>query len=153
VNIFVLDENTSMAAQYHTDKHVVKMILEGAQMLSSVVRKTGVDAGYKLTHKNHPCTLWAGQSLSNWRWLRDLTYELHNEWKFRFGHNKSHKSILMLDNLPEPAIIDTGLTKFALAMPDECKSPDVVESYQRYYREHKSHLFKWTKRKVPYFVV
>ena len=35
MNIFVLDENPYLAAQYHNNKHVVKMILETAQLLST----------------------------------------------------------------------------------------------------------------------
>ena len=60
MNIFVLDQNIEKCAKYHCDKHVIKMILESAQMLSSVVRIQGFDIGYKLTHKNHPCSIWAG---------------------------------------------------------------------------------------------
>ena len=36
MNIFFLDENPTLSAQYHVDKHVVKMILETAQLLCSV---------------------------------------------------------------------------------------------------------------------
>ena len=38
MNIFVLDKNPIKAAQQHCDKHVVKMILESAQMLSTAHR-------------------------------------------------------------------------------------------------------------------
>lgn len=68
MNIFVLDSDPEIAAKYHTDKHVIKMILESAQMMSTVVRYVGLDAGYKSTHLNHPCTIWARTSLSNWLW-------------------------------------------------------------------------------------
>jgi hypothetical protein len=61
MNIFLLDSNIKKCAQYHCDKHVVKMILESAQILSTVLRLNGVDQGYKTTHANHPCTLWAGK--------------------------------------------------------------------------------------------
>ena len=36
MNIFVLDEDPIKAAAYHCNKHVVKMIIECAQMLSTV---------------------------------------------------------------------------------------------------------------------
>ena len=53
MNIFVLDNEVEKCAEYHCDKHVIKMILESAQMMSAVVRLQGYDVGYKLTHKNH----------------------------------------------------------------------------------------------------
>jgi len=33
MNIFILDEDIDKCAEYHVDKHVVKMILESAQLL------------------------------------------------------------------------------------------------------------------------
>ena len=77
MNIFVLDEDVEKCAEYHCDKHVIKMILESAQMMSAVVRLNGHDTGYKLTHKNHPCTIWARKSLSNYIWLKSLISLLH----------------------------------------------------------------------------
>ena len=91
MNIFVLDSNIQKCAQYHCDKHVVKMILESAQLLSTVLRLNDVDYGYKATHANHPCTSWAGESLSNWKWLRNFAFELNQEYRFRFGREINHK--------------------------------------------------------------
>ena len=38
MNIFVLDKDPHIAAQMHCDKHVPKMIVESAQMLSTAHR-------------------------------------------------------------------------------------------------------------------
>ena len=38
MNIFILDEDPVQAAQLQCDKHVVKMIVESAQMLSTAHR-------------------------------------------------------------------------------------------------------------------
>ena len=132
MNIFVLDTNPKLCAQYHCDKHVVKMILESAQMLSTANRGVGLDEGYKATHVNHPCNKWLRESLANWYWLRDLTYELHTEWKYRYGHpeSKTHKSFDVVCNLSVPNLPDIEMTDFALAMPDEYKTNDPVESYR-----------------------
>ena len=65
MNIFVLHDDPVVAAQMMCDKHVVKMILESNQMLSTVARKYGHDAPYRSTHAKHPCTLWTGDSLLN----------------------------------------------------------------------------------------
>lgn len=135
MNIFVLDTNPKLAAKYHCDQHVVKMILESAQMLSTVIGH-----GYKPTHVNHPCTVWLRQSQSNCQWLIELACHLNNEYKSRFGHRVNHKSwdviaenhIFNFDHLP-----DVPMTPFALAMPDQYKSDDAVYSYRNYYRLQK----------------
>ena len=48
--------------------------------------------GYAITHKNHPCSKWARESISNWKWLRKLASELNREYKFRFERKNNHKS-------------------------------------------------------------
>lgn len=63
MNIFVLDTNPAIAASMHCDQHMGKMILESAQMLSTIVflnqpelHSTG--HYYKPTHPKHPRTIW-----------------------------------------------------------------------------------------------
>lgn len=134
---------------YHNDRHVVKMILEYAQLLSGAVRLSGYDKGYKLTHKNHPCAIWVRESLSNWLWLRDLATALNEEYKFRYGKDCNHKSYDMIKTLPKPKIHDIGLTKFRLAMPDEVKDANAVIAYRNYYKNNKQHIATWKNRNVP----
>lgn len=152
MNIFILDENPQQNVQSYVDRHVVKMILEHAQMLSTAVRESGIDAGYKSTHKNHPCTKWVRESLSNWLYLRDLTEALHDEWQYRYNHSRIHKSAYVVRSLPIPEIPDIGITPFAQAMPDEFKHPDSIIAYRNYYRHNKQHLFHWTKRSKPTWI-
>jgi len=149
MNIFYLDPCVKKCAEYHCDKHVVKMILESVQMLSTVIRGSGIDAGYKATHAKHPCTLWAGQSLSNYKWLLLLTKYLNKEYKYRYDKSVNHKSYDLALTLPTPDILDIGLTKHAQAMPDQYKSDDPLTSYRDYYTFEKSNLHKWTKREIP----
>jgi hypothetical protein len=156
MNIFVLSKNVRKCARYHGNKHVIKMILESAQMLCSahiildnVKVIEDVDL-YKLTHKNHPCTIWTRTTSSNYKWLYDLFYELCEEYTYRYG--KIHLCDTKLKNILVfvPKNIPIGpMTDFALAMPDECKQEDAVESYRTYYRTDKRHLCEWKKREVP----
>lgn len=151
MNIFYLDHDPALAAQYHNDKHVIKMILETAQILSTVCRTKGLDAGYKSTHSNHPCTVWAGRNLSNFNWLRDLAKALNDEYKYRYYKLFNHKSYDVIRRLPTPEF-DLNLptiTTPALAMPDECKVDCPVQSYRNYYMKHKRDLAKWTRRGQP----
>lgn len=150
MNIFVLDTDIPTCSHYHADQHVVKMILESAQMLCTVLNKNGIRAPYRSTHINHPCTLWAGESLDNWRWLRELALSLNQEYRYRFERDEDHKSAVVVRGLPEPPIENLGLTEFAQAMPDEYKVPgDAVTAYRRFYLAEKSHFATWTKRPVP----
>lgn len=147
MNIFVLSKSPTLAAQYHCDKHVVKMVLETAQLLSTVAGE-----GYKPTHKNHPCTVWARESLANYHWLYALGQALGQEYTHRYG--KVHKSSLVIDSLPyAPATVTGGMsTPFALAMPDEYRTDCPVASYRAYYVGEKSRMLKYTNRRAPEWV-
>ena len=79
MNIFILDRDPLKSAQYHCDKHM-KMILESAQMLSTVL-----GGPYKPTHANHPCTLWVAKSRQNAMYLWTLAMGLNYEWRTRYG--------------------------------------------------------------------
>lgn len=155
MNIFVLDNDPQTAAIYHTDKHVVKMILESAQIMSTNLRLFDINIGYKITHINHPCTVWARQSLSNWLWLGSLAYYLNEEYKYRFNHTENHKSFDIILTLPWPICIpNIGLTPFAQAMPEEYRDEyNAVKAYRNYYINEKNNLFKWSKRPIPNWII
>lgn len=153
MNIFILDKEHTKSALYYVDKHVVKMPLETAQMLCTIIANKGKETPYKATHKNHPCNLWLNESLDNFYWLCDLGIAICKEYTFRY--NKVHKSEAVIDwcRKNPPNIIALGLTKQALAMPKECKvSEDVVICYRNYYIKEKAHLHFWKNRKTPYWI-
>lgn len=149
MNVFFLDSDPETAARFHNDAHCSKMILESAQMLSTVCRKNGIEAGYNPCFRNHPCTLWAGESQSNWNWLRRLGLALNEEFKYRYDNDDDHKSATVIRELPTPPLPEQGLTRPALAMPDSCKRESPIEAYRTYYRQEKDHLAEWTKREPP----
>ncbi len=160
MNIFFLSFNARIAAEHHCDKHVVKMILETAQLLYSahwLTDPSRLPAGaYKLSHMNHPCAIWTRESLANYLWLCDLGYWLCQEYRFRYG-DKTHKTERHIDWLRAnpPAIKDVGVTTIRLAMPDEYKRPNPVEAYQTYYVENKlklRNIVTYAKREAPAFV-
>lgn len=166
MNIFLLDKDIKKCAQYHNDRHVNKMILESAQMLSTAVRLSGVefpDCTYKIAHKNHGSSIWARTSLSNWLLLRELAFELSCEFDWRLDRTKPHKSVDIILALPEPDIPDLGITPVYQGMPAEYRGDDYVEAYRRYYIEDKQCYYvknrktgkikrvwhTWTKRGKP----
>ncbi len=152
MNIFILDLNNEFNARYHTDKHVVKMILEHVQLMSTAVRLSGINAGYKATHINHPCSKWARDSLANYNFLYLLTCSLNEEYRYRFKHALNHKSYNMMLTLPKPNLPNKGLTPFAQAMPPQYRNKDAVLAYRNYYVAEKQHLFKWSNRTTPSFI-
>jgi hypothetical protein len=176
MNIFVLSKDPVEAAQLQCDKHVVKMIVESAQMLSTAHRmldgemivtrtKTGrkgrhyrLDGDlenvlYKAVHYHHPCTVWTMKSNNNYNWHYVHFCALCNEYKYRYG--KTHMTDTKLRDVLKtpPRNIPVGyLTQQPLAMQSnpECMFEDVVKSYRAYYKT-KQDRFKmlWSKREIP----
>ena len=151
MNIFFLHKEAKIAAQYHCDKHVVKMILETAQLLCTAHWVSGSEAPYKMVHKNHPCSKWVRESLTNYLLLCELGLELCKEYTYRYG--KRHKSELIIEwcILNKPNILDKGFTTPPMAMPNEYKTSSVIESYRNYYIGAKSKFATWKNRETPYW--
>jgi hypothetical protein len=154
MNIFFLDEDPTMSAQYHVDKHVVKMILETAQLLCGVHHATAPDntyVPYKLSHKNHPCSIWARTSLSNYLYLCELGLELCKEYTYRYGKRHKSQDVIEWCLINKPNVPDVEFTEPAKAMPDEYKVGDVVQSYRNYYMGAKSGFATWKNREKPFW--
>ena len=155
MNIFYLDRDPVIAAQMSCDKHVVKMILESAQMLSTAHRvldgdKYADEVGlYKMAHKNHPSTIWVRSSYQHYKWLYDHMVALMREYTYRYG--KHHATERLLTPLSEyPQAIPVGdYTEPPQCMPELCKGEDTVLAYQNYYIIEKSGFARWTKREIP----
>jgi hypothetical protein len=174
MNIFYLDNDTEKCAEYHLDKHVVKMILEYCQLLSTAHRLSDglVEPGisksgrnvkrwrlldsrdsvlYQATHTNHPSAVWARASKENYLWLADLLVKLCKEYTRRYG--KVHKCesdglVNALQQAPS-GIRSKGFTQPTPAMPDEYKSDDSLMSYRTYYIKDKAYIASWKTRDVP----
>ena len=153
MNVFILDYDVKKCAEYHCDKHVVKMILETAQLLCGVHHVTPqvpLQVPYKLSHKNHPCAIWTRESLSNYLYLCDLGLELCKEYTYRYGKRHKSQDVIewCLDN--KPNIKDVDFTSPPMAMGDEYKiGNNVIESYRNYYREAKKTFVNWKNREIP----
>jgi hypothetical protein len=125
------------------------MILESAQILSTILRLKGINNDsdlYKQTHIKHPCVIWAGKSKGNFEWLLKHAIAISNEYTLRYF--KIHKSLKVIQKcfiLKNQIKFDLDMqTPFALAMPDECKIPNnPVESYRKYYKTHKKDISEW----------
>lgn len=177
MNLFYLDIRPDKCAQLHCDKHVVKMIIEYAQLMSTAHRlidgtqyqgKTKLGRNikrwkhpnsnmegvlYKASHINHPTAIWTRQKKGNYEFLYKLFCSLCDEYTHRYG--KVHMTDTKLrDLLSEPPanIAEGSFSAPPPAMPDDCKQPNVLKSYHKYYRVYKKDFAKWTNRPVPNFM-
>ncbi len=115
MNLFFLDRDIETAVHYHCDKHVVKMCLETAQLLCTSLHRYSVSAPYKPTHTKHPTSLWTGNSLRHYLWLRRFGLALCKEYTWRY--QKTHASGNIISTLPvAPPIPDVGWSDAPQAM-------------------------------------
>jgi hypothetical protein len=173
MNIFYLDHDVTKCAEMHNDKHVVKMILEYAQLLSTAHRVLDgtivvghSDTGrkqsryvlydsrdkllYASTHINHPSAVWVRQSDKNYSWLFEMFESLLEEYTYRYGKKHACEKLVWALEVRPNNIPRGNFTEPTPAMPDEVKIVgDSIASYRNYYINNKSHLAKWKKRPVP----
>lgn len=137
MNIFFLDTNPIIAAQLLADKHIVKMQVEAAQMLSTAHWMTGSCAPYKACYINHPCNKWIRESLDHYLWVAVHGIGICYEYEKRY--NKVHKTKEVLewlyDNTPNLPLNDFSVPP--LCMPDQYKSNNTIKSYRDYYLHEK----------------
>ncbi len=175
MNIFALHNHPRIAARMQCDQHVVKMTLETAQLLSTVHRVLAGTEGirltesgrkvkcwrlpdereqtlYKAAHVNHPCSVWARESMANFLWLHTHGLSLAREYTRRY--KKVHKSQAVieacLDALDSLPLADTERTPHVLCMPDEYKSGDTAKAYRAYYIGEKAEFAQW-RLEAPYW--
>jgi len=182
VNIFYVDEDPVVAAQSLVDKHVVKMILESAQLLSTAHRvldgelvnglridiKTGKsrkckawvlpdareNVMYAATHMNHPSAVWCRQSVENYLWLVEHFFGLMNEYIHRYKKiHKCNGELSYMLQSPPLKLKEYDMTPMPSCMADEyIISKDPLTNYRNYYRIGKLKLHKWTNRQPPEWI-
>jgi hypothetical protein len=171
MNLFFLDIDPKKCAEYHCDKHVVKMLLEIVQMLYTAHHILGSqnlpENCYKKVHVRHPTCIWIRENKNNYTFATTVASFLAQEYTFRY--NKIHKCeehVLWLHNnfpnfngiadysetvtLSSNKILQSnGLSQVPLAMPFDCKLKDTIQSYRKYYLVYKKRFARWTNREVP----
>jgi len=153
MNIFVLDFNIEKCARYHCDQHVVKMILESAQIACTALNARGFTTPYKSTHVKHPCVLWAGTSFANLQWLKELARALNREYRYRYRRDEHHSSLAVIDQIEGLTFESEGLTDFPQVMPEQYRVPgDPVQAYRNFYVGEKLRFARWTRRRRPAWI-
>tara|TARA_R100001510_G_C7602652_1_gene168754 strand:- start:408 stop:911 length:504 start_codon:yes stop_codon:yes gene_type:complete len=155
MNIFYLSKDPIEIAKQLCDKHIVKMPLESAQMLSTAwwsktsfkESKNVLKNIYKPVHVGHPSTVWTMQTEGNYLWHYDLLVAMLNEYSRRY--NKVHASSELLELLKESPVKGGEFYPPPQCMPDEYKCKDPIEAYRNYYINEKARFAKYTKGTAP----
>jgi hypothetical protein len=164
MNIFYLDDDPIKSARAHVDKHVVKMPVETAQMLSTTLREMGVNAPdegtdklYQVSYAWHPCTKWVGRSYENFRWTCKFGLALCHEYTHRYGRFHAAEQVFstiikLVDSVPISAWPEIGITERPKCVAPEFKQYDPVTAYRLQYLAKKTRLFHWTNRPMPKWI-
>ena len=175
MNIFYLSEDPEQCAKWHCDKHVLKMIIEYAQLLSTAHRmldgeevKVLSNSGkqmvtqyklndhrenhlYKCAHINHPSNIWVRSSKDHYLYTMELWNSLNREYTNRYNkvHMTFKKLCHYLNQLPNNIDKNVGFNMPPQCMPDECKQEfDTIQAYREFYKAHKKEFATW-KNEVP----
>jgi hypothetical protein len=141
MNIFYIHESPIISAKAMSDKHVVKMILESAQLMSTAHHKLDSPIAfnlYKPTHVNHPSNVWVRESAEHYEWLYQHFLALCDEYSNRY--HKVHATYTKLNEYlktPPIALERKGFTEPPCAMPDIYKVASSLLSYRKYYESEK----------------
>lgn len=138
MNVFYLHHLPMLAATYHCDKHVGKMLIETCQLLATAHHEhgNGHRVSYRPTHRNHPSAIWARQSRLHYDWLSDLARGLSRQFYWRYHHHHKSYGVWLAELMYAPPAMQSLPLLWSpppLAMPDEYKSSDHIQSYRRYY--------------------
>lgn len=161
MNLFVLSDNYGYSAWLHPKKLAPKMVLEAGQVACSVIHVLAPELVedcqpwiYKLSHKNHPTSIWARESKTNYIELLDRTKALYIETLKRNGGTNHHKTVVQygrLNKLYEVAdLIDwpqLGPTPYKLAFN---ASSGIDKSVYDGSRQHAIDLYRHYIKTKPY---
>ena len=170
MNLFLLSLDRKQCVRWYADKHIVKMILELAQLLYGVWgalqhsdwRQSAPDGGYKTTHINHPISAWLRQSRRNYNFAASYAHPMLEEYTRRYGrvHGCQRHLDWLTVNIP-PCLPDAELIQMPQAMPVEYKirdgtgsMEDTVLAYRAYYAGFKAKNIKmtYTDTEWPYWL-
>ena len=173
MNIFYLHEDPIQNAKWHIDKHIVKMPIEYAQLMSTAHRlldgemyigKTAIgrnikrwrlhdereDILYKASHINHPSAIWVRESIENYFEMYKLYMAVLSEFTNRYGkiHGSSKPSIALIR--PPSNIPMVKGTQLPQCMPEICKvKNNPILAYRNYYIVEKNSFASWKNREIP----
>lgn len=172
MNIFWLDVNLELSAQYHIDRHITKIPTEVAQVLCDTYHfnqstfpnwnefVTYRNEPYRKTNINHTIQKWARLSLLTFNAACDYGLALCKEYTYRYNKEHAAKQVINYciqnkNSLKFDEIINLPLSEPPQCMPDQYKNSNLITAYRNYYINCKTkdkagnNMAKWTKREIP----
>ena len=150
MNIFLVDEKPRSCALALDDLRLNKMVLETAQLLAASCFVVGANIGYKVTHFNHPCAVWARKNKRNFSWLVEYGLELSQEFYVRRRHSHASEEVIKraITHIPE---FPEGLLAFTFNCSGQ-NSGNIFFDYKECLRKKWASDIKkplWTRRSPP----
>lgn len=173
MNLFFLHHRPDICAEYHCDKHVVKMIIEIVQMLYTAhlllcSQNLPKDHYRKISTHMHPTAIWIRKRKENYLYAAELACSIAYEYTRRYNriHSCEKHALWLKQNLPcfnnlcekyKESVVFAfnknleakGMTPVPLCMPSDCYLSDPIESYRKYYKMYKAYFVRWKTRDVP----
>lgn len=143
MNIFVTSTDPVKSARYLDDQRLIKMISESTQLLSTACFYIGTwqEGMPRKTHDNHPCNVWTRERRDNFDWLYDHALALQDEWRLRYGHNRTHAMLERFNKgkgYKARRRLQSGATPFVNCAANQSLGidykhiPDVCKAYRKY---------------------
>ena len=165
MNIFCIDKDPIQSAKWLCDQHCNKMVLESAQMVANCFSEQVLESApttkrsttRKYSYWNHPCSIWARETLGNLDWLLRHSLAMEVERLDR-GFNPHFSAEFLhwaYENILKSANdLSLEQTPFAIAINEamSCRqeatfeSSDEVGKYRLYYKLDKP-FATWKKNK------
>lgn len=158
MQLFILDRCPVHSAMYLADVHVIKMCLETAQILSSIMAIKGLplfEGAPKPYNTRHP-VIKAIDTQAKLNWVLNHNIALQAEFIYRF--HKQHKYFKLFGNYIETLSVLEQVAKQASpeGLARDFKDftttkEDIVEAHRDYYKFKKSIIKRWkyTNREEP----
>lgn len=155
MNLFFLDNDINLSAQYHVDRHVYKMPIEVMQCMAFCFEDGKSPYKHCKPHKNHPTAVWIRESAENYDYALEYVDALIEEHHFRMGHKHMDREdayAFYFNNKPL-SLPSLGITKQPRCFGEYkgiiAETDDIVVDYRQYYIKAKQHLKKYKNREIP----
>ena len=177
MNVFYVDKHPVKAAEQMCDKHIVKMILESAQLLCTCHRVMDGTEYYGKTangrkikrwkhpdrkmnkhlylagHVNHPTNIWLRECRENYMLMFTYYKLICEEYTYRYGKEHGAKDYWWILREPPknmPSLGKTTPVPQAMKEFPQCKvDGDSVQAYRNFYVVAKRRFATWKERGAP----
>lgn len=172
MNIFFLSSDTKENSEFYCDKHVVKIITEIAQMLTSAAIRGNIPKSLipltksgnpmKVSHPNHPMTKWVGDDRCNFLKACEIGLSLCEEYTYRYEKTHYNENTIrfyeaLVREIPDLKNQDMTIPPVCISPSSRCNTLDgfsnwhYINKYRAYYWMDKREFATWKNRETPWW--